>query len=1458
MLLVAFVLAAPRQMQAGGTWSPLAHAPPAGLNNCLIMSDGTVLCGDGGSGWYRLVPDGHGSYLNGTWTNAAATKYSRLFYSSQVLTNGNMYVAGGEYGTGRGHAELYDSQNNTWSSVPQPASDPQYSDAISKMLPGGIVLQGTTGGGCWLYNPTLNTITAAAGARNQNEACWVRLANDCVLTVDAFGTQSEHYVPSANLWVNDNTVPVSLYGYGGEMGAGFTLPNSNVFYIGGTTHTAIYTPGATPTTAGTWVAGPEMIFGTNGLGAVDAPAAMMMNGKILCALGQTNGFNGPTYFYEYDYLSNSFTQVAAPVGSSLGSAPFVMTMTQLPDGNILFVSGQGSTQLYIYFPDGSPLAAGKPVISSITENTDGSYHMTGTGFNGLTGGGAYGDDWQMDSNYPLVRLTNSVSGNVYYARTYGWNSTGVLTGSKVITTEFSLPVGLPAGTYTLVVVANGNPSLPQTFTYTPLAGPTGLNAGIGSGQLRLAWNPVAGATAYNVKRSTISGAYYTTIATVTGTNYTNTGLTNGVNYYYVVNVVNSGGPGTYSAQLAASPFGTSPTPTGLVAGPDSYLGISVAWNPAVGATSYNVKRSTGGAYSTIATRTNPNYNDTNVLNGTTYNYEVSALSAAGESANSSPVSATATNANDVTAGLVANWRLDDLAGSTAADSSGNANTGTLVNSPTWSVPGRIGASALSVVDTNLQYVTVANAASLDMTAGITIAAWINPTDWASNRRILQKGNSDNQYRFLAENGVLKFHLNGVNTLTCALPPTNVWSHIAATYNGSTMVIYINGLAQATLAASGAISTTSDPLTIATKNGSTSTGDYFKGLLDEVRVYNHGLSQPEIFTVMHNGDTPPTVPTGVAAVPGNAQASLYWTAVSGASSYNVRRSTTSGGPYTTVGTAFAAAYNDTGLTNGVTYYYVVSAVNGATETVNSTQVSALPGIGVTFFTDVNYGGAGTRLLAAGSYTLAQLQSAGIANDAASSCRIPPGWTATVYQNDSYAGQVWTLISDSPDFSTFSQMNDNMSSCKITSAAGPAIPSGLIASATNSQVNLSWNTSSGATSYNVKRSTTNGGPYTIIASTTLPNYPDTGVINGTNYYYVVTAVNLAGESGNSSQATSTPGIPPAAPTGLIATGTNSQVNLVWNASSGASYYNVKRSQTDGGPYNLVATAGGTSYPDGGLANGTPYYYVVTAVGPGGESTNSPQASATPVAPPAMPTGLTATPTNALVNLAWNASASAASYNVKRSLSNGGPYSLIATSATTNYPDAGLANGMPYYYVVSAVNAGGESADSAQASATPVAPPLAPAGLTATAGDLQAFLSWSASAGAAGYNLKRSTITGGPYAIVASPTGTNFADIGLTNGTTYYYVVSATSIGGESANSSEASVTPVSPQIVLIVGPQTNGQFSFHFQGTDGTNYVVLLSTNLVNWLPVLTNQPVGGLFNYTDTNLTDPARFYRVKQ
>ena len=270
---------------------------------------------------------------------------------------------------------------------------------------------------------------------------------------------------------------------------------------------------------------------------------------------------------------------------------------------------------------------------------------------------------------------------------------------------------------------------------------------------------------------------------------------------------------------------------------------------------------------------------------------------------------------------------------------------------------------------------------------------------------------------------------------------------------------------------------------------------------------------------------PVVPTGLAAVPGNAQISLSWTASSGATGYYVSRSTATGGPYTQISAPSGTSYIDTGLTNGTKYFYVVSAYNSAGRSANSVEVSATP--------------------------------------------ILPA---------------------------------------------PSTPAGLSASAGNTQVSLSWSASAGATGYHVKRSTTSGAE-TQIAAPASNSYSDTGLTNGTKYFYVVSAVNAGGESANSSEVSATPtapAMPPPAPSGLQATGGNSQVSLNWNASAGATSYHVKRSTANGGPYSTtVSSPTAMNYVDATVTNGTTYYYVVSALNSAGESANSTQASATPVA-------------------------------------------------------------------------------------------------------------------------------------------------------------------------------------------------------------------------------------------------------
>lgn len=338
-------------------------------------------------------------------------------------------------------------------------------------------------------------------------------------------------------------------------------------------------------------------------------------------------------------------------------------------------------------------------------------------------------------------------------------------------------------------------------------------------------------------------------------------------------------------------------------------------------------------------------------------------------------------------------------------------------------------------------------------------------------------------------------------------------------------------------------------------------------------------------------------------------------------------------------------------------------------------------------------------------------------------------------------------------------------------------------------------------------------------------------------------------------------PSSVAGLVAVGGDSQVNLSWSASLGAASYNVKRATSDAGPYATIGNPTGTSYTDTAVTNGTLYYYVLSAIS-SSEGADSAPVTVTPGGtPPPAPSSLVATAGSNQVNLSWNASSGATSYNVRRATADGGPfYTVVATVTTTNYADNQAANFATYFYVVSAVNSAGESTGSAQVSATPFGSPPAPGGLSATCTNhTPVLVSWVGVFGTTAYNVRRATSSGGPYTTIGSVGATpdlsmSFSDATASAGGTYYYVVSALNAWGESVNSSQASV---GVPMVLTVG-SSGGQFSLSFDAISGQNYVIETSTNLADWVPVLTNTAASGVFHFIDTNATASKLFYRARQ
>ena len=246
-------------------------------------------------------------------------------------------------------------------------------------------------------------------------------------------------------WVASESSPVQLHTSGGkELGPALRLPGGQIFFVGATSNNALYMPSTTMTGTGSWVAAPVT---PGGLGANDAPGAMLPNGHVLYAAGDTStSFHAPTTIEDFDPIANTITAITGPLGTATTNVqPFNTRMLMLPSGQMLFSMGT-SNQLYLYTPTSAPDPSWSPQITNITNNGSNVFTLTGTQLNGLSEGASYGDDAEMSTNYPIVRITDS-TGVVRYARTFNWSSTAVATGSTPETAQFTLPAGVRSGRF---------------------------------------------------------------------------------------------------------------------------------------------------------------------------------------------------------------------------------------------------------------------------------------------------------------------------------------------------------------------------------------------------------------------------------------------------------------------------------------------------------------------------------------------------------------------------------------------------------------------------------------------------------------------------------------------------------------------------------------------------------------------------------------------------------------------------------------------------------------------------------------------------------------------------------------------------------------------------------------------------------------------------------------------------
>jgi hypothetical protein len=470
LVLLLVILAGSKAVDAQ-TWTALNHQPCSSGQPCffpgtaLLLTDGSVMAQDnGGTTWYRLFPDSSGSYVNGTWYQTASLPdgYSPLYFASAVLRDGRVIVEGGEYNffspaTNSTQGAIYDPTANSWTSVAAPPGWCCISDAQSTVLADGefMLANGDTSQAALLNAETLTWTTTGTGKSDgNNEEAWTLLPNKQVLTVDTRnGTNSEVYVPSSGKWQSAGSTIVQLSA-GAEIGPAVLRPDGTVFATGASGHNAVY-----DSFNGTWTAGPDFpVYPQGQLAIADGPASLLPNGNILCDTSASGSLG--TYFFEFD--GTNLDQVPGPPHAPFDQS-YYGRMLVLPTGQILFTDG--STDVEVYDSNGSPNPEWAPRIQFAprTVSPGNSYVISGHRFNGMSQGAAYGDDAQSATNYPLVRITNLGTGHVFYSRTHDHSSMAVAFGG-LVSTHFDVPVGQESGPSSLVVVANGTPSVPVAVT----------------------------------------------------------------------------------------------------------------------------------------------------------------------------------------------------------------------------------------------------------------------------------------------------------------------------------------------------------------------------------------------------------------------------------------------------------------------------------------------------------------------------------------------------------------------------------------------------------------------------------------------------------------------------------------------------------------------------------------------------------------------------------------------------------------------------------------------------------------------------------------------------------------------------------------------------------------------------------------------------------------------------------
>ena len=719
-----------------------------------------------------------------------------------------------------------------------------------------------------------------------------------------------------------------------------------------------------------------------------------------------------------------------------------------------------------------------------------------------------------------------------------------------------------------------------------------------------------------------------------------------------------------------------PIPTSVKAASSSYKSIDVSWGVVTGASGYELYRATSstGTYALIATTTEPSYNNTGLKTNSTYYYKNRAY----------------------TIGTVKMY----------------SGFSTVVNSKTIpSVPASVKAVSSSYKSINTRWGAVTGASGYEVYRAISGSGTytlITTTTATSYNNTGLKTNSTYYYKVRAYTkvGTVKVYSSFstvVNSKPIPSAPISVKT-VSSSYNSiSVSWGAVTGAsryevyrARSSTGTYALIATTTEPSY--NNAGLTTNSTYYY----KIRAYTTvgSIKIFSDFSIVVSSKPIPSAPTSVKAVSTSYNSiNLSWGAVTGASEYEVYRATSSTGTYTLISTITATSYNNTELTTNSTYYYKSRAYtavgnekvySGFSTVVSSKPIPVAPGAvkavsssykSINLSWETVAGASGYEVYRAtssgGNYTLLTTTMATSYNNTGLK-------TNSIYY---YKNRAYTTVGTVKMYSGFSKV--------VNAKTIPSVPASVNAvSSSYKSINISWGAVTGASVYEVYRATTSSGTYTLITTTTATSYNNTILTTNSTYYYKVRAYTTVGNvkvySGFSTVVNSKP-IPSVPASVESVSSSYNSISVSWGVVTGASGYEVYRGTSSTGTYALIATTTATSYNNAGLTTNSTYYYKIRAYKIVGSikvfSDFSIAVNSKPI--PSIPVSVKAVSASYdSVNISWGAVTGASRYEVYRTTSSTGTYTLITTITTTSYDDTGLITNNTYYYKVIACTLVGET--------------------------------------------------------------------------------------------------------------------------------------------------------------------------